>query len=151
MRISLTLVLGLLACGSGSPRPGPGGISKDLVGVWDAEFKRDGDATSPALGQIALFSSPKLRAHFAISAPNVLEGAYDVDYSEWGFDTRSPSELSQANARLVSTDSIEIILNPRVSGGSIVLRGVLANGNAIGTWYRETPAGPRGTFKLVRH
>jgi hypothetical protein len=122
-----------------------------LAGVWQAEFRRDTDSAFVVVGQIALFPSPRLRSHYQISDPNALEGAFDVDFRQWGFDLQRPAEPSQAMAHPTANDSIEIILNPRVGSGSVILIGTLQRETVLGNWYRESPRGPKGSFRLSRY
>lgn len=90
-----------------------------LIGTWDARFYIDrplvvgSDAESmkqEVHGQLALLANRSVSQAYPLMESPSAYGAFDVDFTPFGFDARSDDETPVAAAGWLSLDTLEIIL-----------------------------------------
>lgn len=132
-----------------------------LAGTWDVRFVLD---RSPMLGPVRR-TAENVRGRFAflqnrwLPAPHSWTerptdyGAYDIDFTPFGFEPRSAVETPTAVARSLPGDSVEIVLGPERTPVTVSMRGKLANDSVAGTWEVSISraAGGGGRFVMSRH
>ncbi len=157
---------GLGACGGGATsRPSTPAEAPRLARVWDATFVLD----APPLGfdSAALRATPQGRVHGILAVvPNhwlttaataaatlptrpTLYGAYDVDFTPFGFDPRDADRVPDVVGTASSVappgrDSVLLVLGPASERGRVVLAGTLRADSIVGTWQLQS-AGRAGT------
>ena len=138
-------------------------------GTWQASFTLDrresmtrfSEDTTPVSGTIVIAEDNHgIVAAREMDSPTH-DGAYDIDFSQFGFSTRSGGSFPAVIARVFQPDSrvagpwldsIAIILSPGSSMFTVRMTGRLARDSITGEWsasgYRS--AGALGTFTMRR-
>jgi hypothetical protein len=154
----------LLACNDRSAlnRRAQTATTQRLVGTWDAHFHldrplvvgSDSDSTKQDVqGELALLANRSVdRAYPTMESPAAY-GAFDVDFTPFGFDARSNDETPVAAAGWLSPDSLEIILGDPHSDITVRMRGRIMNDSIVGGWrvLVSRTGGGGGHFLMVRH
>lgn len=157
----LALIVSLVLTAIGGTRSTAQAQSKavdQVTGVWDARFTLTKPmllAKSPSratvVGQIAMLRSAWLAKQYGTDVGAGWDGMYDVDFTPFGFEARPARRVPSVTAMMSRGDSIEVRLNPHVSQGAVVLRGVMKGDSITGIWYYESNRGGSGTFVLRRY
>src|SRR5215216_4612894 len=132
-----------------------------LVGTWDVRFHLERspvltvDARSVAndvRGELALVTNPWLDASYPEIKTPTNYGTYDIDFRPFGFDPRSAGQTPAAVAGWLTSDSLEIILNPDRDQTAVAMRGQLRGDSISGTWDISVSraAGGSGRFVMSR-
>ncbi len=147
MRFIVAIVCCSVACGTQRATPGAGRAPSDLTGLWKASFIADSGGHRTE-GIVALFESRILADSFGFRpVVGVTQGTYDVDFRPLGFALVGGAALQPAASSLRG-DSVEVILNPYVGHGGLVMKGVRHDGIVTGDWLYVGPGGARGGFEL---
>lgn len=148
MRLLITWLLCTAACSGSAARSDVQPPRKDLTGVWNVAVRFGSARTS---GVVALFQSRILADSFGFQlVDGVTHGTYDIDFQPLGFRLVGGAALQPATSTLRG-DSVEVVLNPYVGHGRIVMVGVLTHEMVAGEWTYDGPGGGSGTFELTRH
>jgi hypothetical protein len=142
--------------------------ARRLVGAWDVSFVAD--STSMAFrmrgssdrvtGTIAFTLNRSGADADAMLRDITHEGAYDLDFSPFGFTTRLADAPAVAVARLASStgtsrdaDSLWIVLSPGSEQFPLLMRGMIGGDSARGTWSAQafSAGGGAGRFVMRRH
>lgn len=136
--------------------------TRQLIGTWDARFYIDrplvvgSDAESmkqEVHGQLALLANRSVNRAYPIMESPSAYGAFDVDFTPFGFDARSDDETPVAAAGWLSADSLEIILGDPHNDITVRMRGRVMNDSIAGSWrvLVSRTGGGGGHFVMVRH
>jgi hypothetical protein len=97
---------------------------------------------------VALFQSAVLADSFGFKlVENATQGTYDLDFRPLGFALASGAALQPATSTLQG-DSVEVVLNPYVGHGRVVLKGIRQGERITGTWLYDGSGGAHGTFEF---
>lgn len=127
-----------------------------LVGIWNVRLHLDQPLVpkgtplpSDIHGEIALLANPWLRnAYREMMAPTHY-GAYDIDFTTFGFDPRDPGQIPVAVATLHGRDTVELVLAPGQSQ-TVMLDGTFAGDSVVGTWQASVVRfGAAGRFVMT--
>jgi hypothetical protein len=133
-----------------------------LIGTWDAGFRLDRalilrpDSESMKReinGQLAFLANRSVnRGYPTMNSPSA-DGTFDVDFTPFGFDTRSDDEPPRAVAGWLSADSLEIILGDPRSDVTVRMAGRVGGDSIVGGWrvLVARTGGGGGRFVMVRH
>ena len=143
----ITILFFATACGGAAAKVEPGSQETDLTGVWTATFRTGYAATS---GVIALFQSTLLSDSYGFRlVAGATQGTYDLSFDPLGFRLAGGAALQPASSALKG-DSVEIVLNPYVGHGKVVMKGVRSHGSIKGAWSYDGRGGGTGSFELTR-
>jgi hypothetical protein len=180
-RISFTLVVSaalaaavmLAACADAGERERllASPAARRLVGTWDATFTNDPRAS---VGVVSTATSVQgtmaftLDHHGPASVDELRdithEGSYDLDFSPFGWTTRSSDAPAVAIARVAAgdaraskhgdaRDSLFVVLSPGTERFAVRMVGVFAGDSASGMWSARaySAGGGAGRFVMRRH
>lgn len=143
----LIIVLCAAACSTPPAALRTESAPSDLSGIWRVAFVSDSGGHRTG-GVIALFESRILGERFGFQpVPGVTQGTYDVDFRPLGFTFLGGAALQPA-ASALRGDSVEVVLNPYVGHGRLIMQGVRRGGIVSGDWSYDGPGGARGGFEL---
>lgn len=154
----------LMACNDRSAldRQAQAPRTRRLIGTWDASFHLErplvigsdsGSMKQHVQGELAFLANRSVnRAYPTMKSPSAY-GAFDVDFTPFGFDARSDDETPVAAAGWLSTDSLEIILGDPHSDITVRMRGLVTGDSIAGSWrvLVSRTGGGGGRFVMVRH
>ena len=154
----------LIACSDRSAleRQADAASNQRLIGIWDARFQLErplfGTADSGALnhsvrGELAFLANRWVTRAYPTMRSATAYGSYDVDFTPFGFDSRSNDETPTAVAGWLSSDSLEIIIGDPESDVSVRMDGRIAGDSIAGGWrvLIARSGGSGGRFVMVRH
>ncbi|NUR54913.1 MAG: hypothetical protein HOQ29_10725 [Acidobacteria bacterium] len=134
-----------------------------LVGAWKVRFELNYAVSSrvdvgkvgPITGTVVLAEDRFGRVGSTEIGDATHDGVYDVDFSPFGFSSRSEGDVPAAIARLVPTtlgDSLYIVLSPGTTRLAVVMAGRLAGDSASGEWHASafSSGGGAGSFTMHR-
>ena len=104
-------------------------------------------------GELAFLANRSVnRAYPTMDSPAAY-GAFDVDFTPFGFDARSDDETPIAAAGWLSPDTTEIILGDPSSDITVRMRGRVTGDSIAGSWrvLVSRTGGGGGRFVMVRH
>jgi hypothetical protein len=136
--------------------------TRRLVGTWDARFYLDrplivgSDSESTkrdVQGELAFLANRSLSQAYPMMESPAANGAFDVDFTPFGFDARSDDATPVATASWLSPDSLEIILGDPHNDITVRMRGKVSSDSIAGTWrvLVSRTGGGGGRFVMVRH
>jgi len=141
------LAAALAACGDRSAleRRATAPPARRLAGTWDVRFdlerppvltERTTAVAQVVRGRIALLANRWLTASYPRLGTPTDYGTYDIDFTPFGFEPRTPGQTPTAVAGWLATDSdsVEIILAPDQDRAVIAMRGKFANDSIAGAW-----------------
>jgi hypothetical protein len=104
-------------------------------------------------GQLALLANRSVSQAYPLMESPSAYGAFDVDFTPFGFDARSNDETPRAVAGWLSLDSLEIILGDPSSDITVRMRGRVRDDSIAGSWrvLVSRTGGGGGRFVMVRH
>jgi hypothetical protein len=104
-------------------------------------------------GQLALLANRSVNAAYPMIESPSAYGAFDVDFTPFGFDAVSNDETPRAVAGWVSPDSLEIILGDPASDVTVRMHGGVRGDSITGGWrvLVARTGGGGGSFVMVRH
>jgi hypothetical protein len=147
MRLIAILFFATTACGGAAAKVDLASQEADLTGVWTATFRSGSAATS---GVIALFQSARLSDSFGFRlVAGATQGTYDLNFEPLGFKLAGGAALQPASSA-IKGDSVEIVLNPYVGHGKVVMKGARSRGSITGIWSYDGRGGGTGSFELTR-
>lgn len=140
-----------------------------LNGTWSVTFQADANSIAPRrehLGAVTGVIAFVPDRHGPRAAPGLggltHEGAYDVDFTPFGFSTRGPDGAAVAVARVVSApnaeaeslpDSLYVVLSPETDRFPVRMSGAFAGDSAWGVWSASafSAGGGSGRFVMRHH
>jgi hypothetical protein len=142
--------------------------ARRFVGAWDVSFVADstsmafriGGSADRVTGTIAFTLNRSGADADPMLRDITHEGAYDLDFSPFGFTTRLSDAPPVAVARLASpvgaardADSLWIVLSPGSERFPLLMRGMIGGDSARGTWSAQgfSAGGGAGRFVMRRH
>jgi hypothetical protein len=156
--------LAIVACADRSATPGDVALqpAQRLVGAWDVRFELErplmlavaSNATVRSVrGQFAFVENRWLSASYPWMQRPTDYGTYDVDFTPFGFESRTNGETPTAVARWLHGDSVQILLGLDESPVAVTMRGRLTSDSILGTWdvAISRVAGGGGRFLMSRH
>lgn len=154
----------LIACNdrSGLEREARTVDTQRLVGTWDARFYLErplvvgsdsGSTKQHVQGELAFLANRSLSQRYPMMESPSANGAFDVDFTPFGFDARSDDETPVASAGWLSADSLEIMLGDPHNDITVRMRGRVTADSIAGTWrvLVSRTGGGGGRFVMVRH
>ena len=131
------LVLGTAGCAV-RPSSADQTLGARLAGSWTSQLVA-AESHASARGVVAFVPS---------RTQTVVYGAYDINLSTLGLPAAAPPDVV---ARVLSHDSVEIVLNPRTES-AITMRGTFIHDSLSGAWSANLArsAGRSGQFTMVR-
>lgn len=147
---------------SASDRQARYGTTQRLIGTWDARFHLDrplvvgSDSVSmkqDVLGELAFLANRSVNRAYPTMESPAAYGAFDVDFTPFGFDARTDDETPVAAAGWLSADSLEIILGDPQGDITVRMRGGVTADSIAGSWrvLVSRTGGGGGRFVMVRH
>jgi len=129
-----------------------------LTGTWTLRLQVEREGYGPAEPQHRMLTAEL--ALLSTSAPGVRPWMAVSSFTHYGVYAGSVEELTPAAtsrervplaaAKLVGRDSAEIVLNPTVDHGAVVLRGVLRDSTITGNWTTTGYVmGKSGNFRMT--
>lgn len=147
MRWIAILLFTTTACGGAAAKVERASPGTDLTGLWTATFRSGNAATS---GVVALFQSTLLSDSFGFRlVAGATQGTHDLNFDPLGFELAGGAALQPASSALKG-DSVEIVLNPYVGHGKVVMKGAKSRGIIKGIWSYDGRGGGAGSFELQR-
>jgi hypothetical protein len=146
-------------------------VARRLVGTWDVTFTNDPHAAvslastaTSVQGTMAFTTDHHGPASVDELSDITHEGSYDLDFTPFGWTTRSSDAPAVAIAR-VSTgsalapaqtevrDSLFVVLSPGTERFAVRMAGVFAGDSASGVWNARaySAGGGAGRFVMRRH
>lgn len=132
--------------------------NEPLADAWGLSIQVDEPALGRSLpeprlcnGSVALLplAPTAMRSWMALSHFSYA-GLYTDSFRPAGLIPSERERIPLAAARMIGSDSVEIVLNPTQDHGAMVLRGVLRAGRVTGDWeVTGYVRGARGTFQMV--
>ena len=154
----------LIACSDRSAleRQATAESNQRLIGIWNARFQLDrplfGSADSRAIdrtvpGELAFLPNRWVTRAYPSMRSATAYGSYDVDFTPFGFDSRSNDETPTAVAGWLNSDSLEIIIGDPESDVSVRMDGRIAGDSIAGGWrvLIARTGGSGGRFVMLRH
>ena len=135
--------------------------TRRLVGTWDARFYlerplivgSDSATKQHVQGELAFLANRSVSQAYPMLESPSANGAFDVDFTPFGFDARSDDEAPVAAASWLSPDSLEIMLGDPHSDITVRMRGEIMTDSIVGSWrvLLSRTGGGGGRFVMVRH
>jgi hypothetical protein len=165
-RLSRLALVGLILIGCNDrvtlDRQARASTTQRLVGTWDARFHLDrplilgsdsDSAKHDVQGELAFLANRSVNRAYPTMESPAAYGAFDVDFTPFGFDARSDDETPVAAAGWLSPDSLEIILGDPHNDITVRMRGRITNDSIVGGWrvLVSRTGGGGGQFVMVRH
>ncbi|HXC26108.1 MAG TPA: hypothetical protein VNU46_09355, partial [Gemmatimonadaceae bacterium] len=128
-----------------------------LVGVWEMRFRLDQllalkSTPSPneIHGEIAFLANPWFRTAPPERVSPTDYGVYDVDFTPFGFDPRTPGQVPVAIAMVRDHDTVQIMLGQGQSQ-TVTLDGTMVGDSVVGAWQASVVHfGVSGWFVMMR-
>lgn len=142
--------------------------ARRLNGSWQVSFSLDRNATltpyaqdtSRLTGSIAFAEDN----HGVVSADELAspthDGAYDIDFSRFGFSTRTSGSFPEVIARVSvvgnlhgrpGADSVSIVLSPGGQLLTVRMTGLMAGDSIVGGWTASGYRSSGGAGRFVMH
>jgi len=135
--------------------------TRQLVGTWDARsylerpliVGSDSATKQHVQGELAFLANRSVSQAYPMLESPSANGAFDVDFTPFGFDARSDDEAPVAAASWLSPDSLEIMLGDPHSDITVRMRGEIMSDSIVGSWrvLLSRTGGGGGRFVMVRH
>ena len=142
--------------------------ARRLNGSWQASFSLDGPATvtqyARDTSQVAGIIAFAADNHGVVSAEELASpthsGAYDIDFSRFGFSTRTSGSFPEVIARVSvvgnlngrpEADSVSVVLSPGSQLLTVRMTGLMAGDSIVGGWTASGYRSSGGAGRFVMH